>query len=282
MLDDVGQRLLDEPVDGRLQSRAASRSVAVVRARRRRRPRAVASRPVRSRQRRERRRQPELVERRRAQLGDQRAQRLAISRRSAAGRLAQAVAHRLGVARVRAQRRREQHLQAAERLQRLVVQLARPALALLLGRGQRCGAGASASTDWAVATAVAALAANDLQQLLVARRRTRGSPSRRSKAASTPRRCAAVDERHQQRGRGVGRRRAVGRDRELAAADVGDALARGPRRSTSPGDRPVDRDAAAAPTSAICTSPAPAATTSSSPSRSMIRTRAPRRARGRA
>ena len=183
VLDDVRQRLLHDPVDGRLESRGpGTRRVAPsARSSVDGRSRAVAARDALARGL-ERGRQAELVERRRAQVGDQRAQVCDLARRSA--RRASSTPRR--PARVAAAARAgEQHAQPAElcsvsscssRAQRRARPRRRP---------RCCAAAPRRSAVCAVATAVAALAANACSR--PARRRSNGRPSpSRSNATSTP------------------------------------------------------------------------------------------------
>ena len=99
--------------------------------------------------------QAELVERGGTQLGDDRAQVLDLPLDVADG-LAIAAWSALGVA--LAQRRGKQQPQAAETLQRLVVQLPRPAATFGVGGASELRSRSDCAL-WAIATAVAALAA---------------------------------------------------------------------------------------------------------------------------
>ena len=179
-------------------------------------------------------------------------------------RLAHGCAHGVGV--VEARRARQEHLQAAERLQRLVVQLARPAVALGLGRRQRA-APAVGLDRLGRGHGRRRLRREGLQQLLVVA--GEGAVARRGGRRPRARRGSGRGTRA-----GPGARSRRGR----ARADRAGSGARGPRRRCvgsglrrAPGP-PSTPPAAAAPHWRSCTWPAPAAMTSSSPSRSMMRT----------
>ena len=176
---------------------------------------------------------PELVERRRAQLADQRAQALDLARRSA---------RRPPLERARASPRRPSRRRAADSSIRRPpspcsvsscssrAQRARSASAAASESRSRC-----VSTERAVATAVAALAANACSR--------RSSSASKARGAAAPvegdehaERAAAEDERHQQRG---ARLQARARPRRRAAASSG-----APCSSREPPSRGRRRDLA--------------------------------------
>ena len=162
------------------------------------------------------------------------------------------------------QRRGEDHPQPAEPLQRLVVQLARPAPALGLGRLERVaqplvlhglrerdggrGAGGERAQRRLVVLGEA------LRLGAAVERREHAEPA------------AAVDERREQRRLRVGDAELRGGDAQVRA-DVGDPLD-GARLSTCPVVDPLDRHARAG--RPLRSRPALAATTRSGPSRSRI------------
>ena len=178
VLDDVGERLLDHAIDGRLE---LGREAAVVGQLDVRADLEVVRRARALRQGRERRRQSELIEGRRAQLGDERAQRLDVAGQllvasRMAARIASGSSSRIALDRSTSARRAPA---ASRRAARAPSDGARP-------RWPPASGGASASTDLAVATAVAACAAKASSSCSSSRVKA-PSPSRRSKAASTPR-----------------------------------------------------------------------------------------------
>ena len=195
VLDDVGQRLLHEPVErasrpprraASPQGRASYASVDIEPSHRRRTRRGSAATRASIAG-----REPELVQRRGPQLGDQRAQ----LRRSLISICSIAIAiAALGVA-GRARHADSSTLQPGELLQRLVVQLARPARALALG-------GLDAAAQALCRDALrgrdggrrAGREAREQAFVLAAEVAT----SARSKAPSTPTARAAVDQRYQQ------------------------------------------------------------------------------------
>ena len=200
VLGDVGERLLHEPIDGGLElgvEPAADLHLY------------VDLEPLDGREALpealDRRRQPDLVQRRRSQLGDQRPQALDLGA-DVVDRLACRLPQGLRVA--PAQRRGEQHLKRPERLQRLVVQLARPAAALLLGRRDRVPQAVLGDRAGGRHGRRGARREGEKEPLfLVAERRVTGEAVEGGEQAE---RRVAVHERDQQRGGGAG-------DAEVAA-----------------------------------------------------------------
>ena len=185
--------------------------------------------------------QPELVERGRAQLGDQRAQRRDLAVELGDGVAEQLVDRRRVV--LGAPGGRQPEAQRGERLQRLVVQLARPAAALLLGRGEAlarcslCGAAARSpprSRRWPRRTPTAA----------GRRRRSAGRPRagrrRAARRRASPRKTSGT-ARPAVTGSPGGRCRAL----EARAVRLVLQPLRGQRAQRGLGDRVVHRDALA-------------------------------------
>ncbi len=138
VLGGVGQRLLDDPVERRLELGRVASGLAALLDRRARRSYRPPDRGGRSaRQPLERGLDAELVQRRWAQVGDQRTQ---VGDRflQLIDRLADGLAERFGP--IRAPGRRQADPQRAQALQRLVVQLTRPAPALALRSRQALAA----------------------------------------------------------------------------------------------------------------------------------------------
>ena len=164
--------------------------------------------------------QPELVERGRAQLGDDRAQVLDL-----AGRCVDRVAHRSlrRAPDLAAQRRGQQYAQAAESLQRLVVQLARPAAALGVGGRQRAAqaVGLHALRHRHGGGGADGERAQQLLVVLAEHGPVRAAIECRQHAE----RLAAVDHRHEQRGLRVGHPELAG-GRPQPRGDVGDPFGR--------------------------------------------------------
>ena len=144
----------------------------------------------------ERRNEAELVQCRRTQLRDDRSQVLDLAldllqpRRAAAP----AVVPRLDAS----QGRRQDHPQATETLQGLVMELARPASPLGLGGIQRMTQALCAATVWARTTAVAPLAAN-ARSVISSSSENPSDSMPWSNAASTPSVAPAIDEGCEQR-----------------------------------------------------------------------------------
>ena len=189
----VGERLLHDPVDGGLElgvEPAADLHLYVdLEPLDGREPPAEAL---------DRRGQPDLVQRRRAQLGDQRPQALDLGP-DVFDRLAHRLLERHPVA--PAQCRGEQHLQRPERLQRLVVQLARPAAALLLGRGDRVAQAVLGDRAGGSHGGRGARREGEEQPLLLVAEC--GVAGEAVEGREQAERHVAVDERHQQRGGGA-------------------------------------------------------------------------------
>ena len=166
VLGDVGQRLLHEPVERALELAGTVARVPVAQSDEdvdlHRLP---AARCARAQALRRAGASADLVQRRRAQLGDQRAEVVDLDV-DLLGRLVERVAQLAALASPRSAAESSTR-RAAEPLQRLVVKLSRPAPALLLGGLDAVAQPLGLATDCAVATAVAALAAKAAQQALV-------------------------------------------------------------------------------------------------------------------
>ena len=215
VLDHVGERLLDDPVDRRLQlGRPGACPLA---ARRRCGPRARCRRPSAARARSSAGASPSWSSAGgRSSAMSERSDSMSPVSCSAASRMAARMASGI----VEPRGAREQHAQAAERLQRLVVQLARPAMALGLGRRER-PAPAVGLHRLGRGHRRRRLRGEGLQQLLVIA--GEGAVALEAiEGGEHAEALAAVEQRHQERRRRVADAEALGRDPQLVGR-VGDA-----------------------------------------------------------